>query len=357
LDFIRNAPDGESLPIDTTNLPLRWASGGVLSIVNWRGRKWVPLFFRDIQPYGWNLSLGSTERYFDKGGIEINNDDYSLEAELCWPWKFLIREFLEETVILERYPQLGRECRRRKFVFAQDLQVRVSQEQALKFAEEHIDLRSNQDGLTIEHGDTIRPRVISDTIIDLGIEGSETSAEEGEVHGLVDVLVAINPLEIGIEVVKVLEYGLGEENVILDGEVYLINNKQQMVRMPVGLVSLEYLYKTFGSKTFQLKYDDSDIQPSVEGSPFEARDIHVWEWDIDRRKDEWSKREATSWEMQRYLNWQQNFEGNFLKGLAGNPSIIPRNFTPATAKLMNLFFNCSRTGQVLSQGYENENSS
>lgn len=67
-------------PLPLHNFPLRWASGGVLSVVTINGRKgkWTPFFFRDIAPIGWNIALGSSEG----------------EDELTIPWRFLLREFL-----------------------------------------------------------------------------------------------------------------------------------------------------------------------------------------------------------------------------------------------------------------------
>jgi len=42
-------------------VPLRWSSGGALTVVTWRGKQWVAVFFRDIQPIGWNVANGASE--------------------------------------------------------------------------------------------------------------------------------------------------------------------------------------------------------------------------------------------------------------------------------------------------------
>jgi len=76
--FLQSADDGT---FEVEHEGLRWASGGVLSVVRWRGRVWTPFFFRDIPPFGWNISLGGS----DKG------DDLSR------PDAFVEREFLEES--------------------------------------------------------------------------------------------------------------------------------------------------------------------------------------------------------------------------------------------------------------------
>lgn len=81
---------------------LRWASGGVLSLVRFMGQEWVPLFFRDIPPYGWNLSLGSTERRFNSQG-QWDDDD----GEHRHPWDFIQREFVEESIVINPPPGMG----------------------------------------------------------------------------------------------------------------------------------------------------------------------------------------------------------------------------------------------------------
>ena len=66
-NFLIGRSEIDSIEIPLDEFPLRWASGGVLSIVrlNKHGKnKWSPFFFRDIKPYGWNIPLGSSERHF-----------------------------------------------------------------------------------------------------------------------------------------------------------------------------------------------------------------------------------------------------------------------------------------------------
>ena len=84
---------------------LRWASGGVLSLVRFKGQEWVPLFFRDIPPYGWNLSLGSTERRFNSQG------QWDEEGEHRHPWDFIQREFMEESIVINPPPDAEGACK------------------------------------------------------------------------------------------------------------------------------------------------------------------------------------------------------------------------------------------------------
>jgi len=349
LSFMREPHKQTPLSITTSQLPLRWASGGVLSIVTHDDAMWVPLFFRDIPPYGWNVSLGATERYFNDMGHEIDDQDYSLEYELTSPWKFIVREFLEETLILSNQPRMGGACEWRRFDFPQHVRMRVERSQAERFAEVHLELRRNQDGLDIQpHHRGVRIAICDDTTSDLAIVGNRT---QGRLSGAWNVLIAISPLELGIEVIKVVEYKLPSDHCILDGEFYEIRGHRQLVRMPVGLVSLKYLFDNFGDCDYQLQYSDEDIQPSVTAAPFRSDDVRVFKWDFDQRARIWGGDDANQWERERYSEWQKNFEEAFSEGFSGNTAAFPSLFTPATVKAINLFFNCCQRGQAIASNY------
>jgi len=66
--------------------PYRWASGGTLPIVRWRGSWWCALFWRDIPPVGWNIANGASE----------TKDEYKNLDQL------IARETREELVVLDR---------------------------------------------------------------------------------------------------------------------------------------------------------------------------------------------------------------------------------------------------------------
>jgi hypothetical protein len=355
LDFMRGRRREGALEIRTSELPLRWASGGVLSIVRCGTQEWVPLFLRDIPPYGWNVSLGATERYFGEGGVEIEDEDYSWDYELCWPWKFIVREFLEETLVLRQQPQLGGRCVWQHFEFPPHVQIKVGQQQAQEFAENHLNLRRDQDGILIQAHQRGLPVVIrDDTSTNVEIVGSGAG---GSPSGAWDVLVAINPLELGIEIIKVLEYTLTSSQCLLDGEVYKIGEHHQMVRMPMGLISLEYLYRNFGAPDYQLVFSEETVQPSVEGRAFGPDDIRVFRWDLDQRERVWGGQDANEWEKERFSEWldgEHHLGRRLTEGLDGNTAAYPHLFTPATVKAMNLFFNCCERGRALASRYRSE---
>ena len=349
LTFMRDPREQRSLEIQTAELPLRWASGGVLSIVNHDNRKWVPLFFRDIPPYGWNVSLGATERYFNDQGYLTDEQEYSLEYELTYPWKFIVREFLEETLVLRNQPRAGGNCEWRRFDFPPNVQIKVERNQAERFVKHHLDLRRNQDGLNIRlHPQGLRIVICDDTTSDLSVVGNNPQEPS---PGVWDVLVAINPLELGIEVIKVFEYALPPDHCMLDGEVYQIGGHRQMVRMPIGLISLEYLYRNFGACDYQLQFNEQDVQPSVNAAPFGLDDIRVFKWDYDQRERIWGGALANEWERERFSEWQEHFDAQFTDGLNGNIAAYPSLFTPATVKALNLYFNCCQRGQSIASEY------
>lgn len=351
LDFMRAPNEHNSPEITTTDLPLRWASGGVLSIVNHNGRLWAPLFFRDVPPYGWNLSLGATERYFNSQGREIDDQDYSLEKELTYPWKFILREFLEETLVLDKEPQLCGKSKWLGFNFTPQANIEVQSNQAQRFAENNLKLRQNQDGLNILYfPQEIDITIHEPTTFRLEIIGDSHAAPS---PGVWDVLVTINPVELGIEVIKVFEYDLPSEHCILDGEVYQIKNHPEIVRMPIGLLSLEYLYRNFGKPDYQLKFNEEDVHPSIEADTLKEDDIYVFRWDFDQRARVWGRNEATDWEKERYAEWSE-FEAAFHNGFKGNKSAFPNIFTPATAKVINLFFNCCKRGKDIAAQFKSD---
>ena len=64
--FLKESKKGNILEDE---LPFRWSSGGVLPITNYRHKKWVVLFFRDIPPIGWNIVNGASENVEEQKSI------------------------------------------------------------------------------------------------------------------------------------------------------------------------------------------------------------------------------------------------------------------------------------------------
>ena len=324
------APKGKSSKnVDLNDLPLRWASGGVLSIVTYQYKKWIPLFFRDIRPYGWNVSLGSSERYFDEKGMVISN----LDEELNNPLQFIAREFLEETLVLTRSPTSG--SNESKLFILPFWPGSDSEQKKLQFASTHIELREKYDHLRIRPNHDARIRAhAAPTQMTLRVESYSRSNP-----GVSDVIICFNLLELGIEVVKVITYDLDDYNYLLDGEILEFTPKE-LTRMPVGLISVSYLQSVFGTEKADLTYTLGP-QPSVRvRKPIPQEDIHIFDWDIlQRLAIIRGEKDPIGTELRRYLDWYDKFGPNFLdeqdSPWTGNPS---RLFTPATVKLLNLCF-------------------
>jgi hypothetical protein len=346
--LIAGTSKNSDLMIPTIELPLRWASGGVLSLITCGGKIWVPLFFRDIAPVGWNVSLGSTERCFDADIILKSEPDFSLENELSEPWKFLLREFLEETLIIDRPPRLAENSCRRVFQFDGSHKDQVSQAQADLFVSEHVRLRNDYDGLRLDKAkESIELEIVNNTDMVLTITGHQ---EEDHIDR--NVLVVINPLELGIEVIKVFEYEIKEDEFMLDGEILITregkNIEKELVRMPFALISLEYLWHAFGKPGFVPDFTDEEKLPAVKGSaPFSGDDLKLFGWDVLRRRQiVISPEQKKGKELDRYQKWCDNFATEFEKCLeTGDPSGLPYRFTPSTAKVINTYFNCSSHGR------------
>jgi hypothetical protein len=311
----------EYIIIPTENIPLRWCSGGILSIVKFKEKWWVPLFFRDIKPDGWNLSLGASER-------RRHDLNENWETELSDPWKLIIREFLEETLILSKKPKCCDDFQVRQFVF-ENMDAQESIRMASEFAQDHKNLRQQCDHLSLnDAGKPIYVRLKTGFDMNLIIE------KDGIKNTLHDVIISINLLELGIEIIKVIEFKIGNEDYMLDGEILEDEGTEELVRMPFALLSFSYLRDTFGGEDFQLQYTDDIKQPSIIGKPFKnENDIYLFDWDIDRRMQIHESRNYRGIEEKRYTTWAENYDSMFR-----NLHTIPSRFTPATAKALNLFF-------------------
>ena len=330
-----NEPD-YSLPLHD-NFKLRWASGGVLSVVKFQKRKWIPLFFRDIRPYGWNIALGSSERHFNKDNKVINN----LENELTSPSRFIYREFLEETLIIDGDAKEGVNS-----PFQISLPYTPPMEDANRmnqFETDHIVLRKEYDRMEIQKSkNVIKTHSINANMIINIISPSSLPRKKSSES---DVLVCFSLLDLGIEVVKLLSYNLPNNCEILDGEVLDSFDGEKtikdLIRMPVVLISCEFLYSVFsGDITKKYNYT-SGTNPSIEIDKIIPSDqIHIFKWDLIKRLEIVKGiKEGTAFEKKRYTDWYDKFSKNFFDSadniINDNPSKL---FTPATAKLLNLFF-------------------
>ena len=320
------------IEIPVPRIPLRWASGGVLPVVTWRGGVWFPFFFRDIAPVGWNIAAGSSEA----------------EAELCRPQSFGLREFLEETIVLPQPPRPGAVIRAKTFPRIMDgvLDRREREAQvrsALARVNRHLEIRSREDGLDLvpfPDGPCSDDRAIDTTAVPTCTRLRIVNGD-GAVAELDDVLVCFNLLELGIEVMTVVTFDLGEDEYLLDGETLSpVGGPEQLIRMPVAMISRAYLEDVLGGADpldFEspalIEYDrDSGGwenvpagQPSVRVKRPPAQDrgeIVVFPWDVGRRAElargNPGDRTWMSDPMRiRHRRWGKNFTKYFAPGEGG----------------------------------------
>ncbi len=204
-------------------LPIRWASGGFMSVVRYRQAYWVLLSFRDITPVGLNVANGASE----------TKDEYKD------PKVLIGREFCEEVVVLSGSPGKDAELSQREFA-TQDSFARFVN---TKFAKEHANLRRTHDGFTISPvRNPTRPVKFMDTPFDVDITYHGPASEH--THEVLDnVVYTINPAEFGIEVVKLAKFNMDDEEYVIEGEVS--PSRQVLIRQIPILLRLSYLSEVF----------------------------------------------------------------------------------------------------------------
>jgi hypothetical protein len=350
--FMMEAGGGSWLEIPTQMFPLRWASAGVLPVVRWRGHVWSPFFFRDIPPVGWNIAAGSSET----------------DAELRRPVAFGLREFVEETIVLSQPPKRGLEVAARTFphIIEETGQAKA----ALETVNRHLEVRSQEDGFVVAPFPTRVDRVPAGSAIEANFARTQTRLhvrDDGGEEVLENVLVCFNLLELGIEVISVLEYDLADDDYLLDGEMLApVGGKTELIRMPVAMISHRYLREAFGTGHADLKYErpplaeyvrEHDVwrqvrseQPSVRpASPPHPEDMVVFGWDVDRRAELAGRRDE-AWKSDpmriRHRQWGKTFARYFETGQRTGP---PREaypfFTAGSAKSASYYFSQQQGGE------------
>lgn len=342
-----DSPAESLIDLPELDIPLRWASGGILSIVtDERGKQWVPLFFRDIRPYGWNIALGTSERWFDPMSGLVD-ENYTLPRDLNNPLTFMLREFLEESIVVTGTPEPNGTLFHKRFRFS-DYESSDFEKRADEFYKNHRKLRLKEDELAIEETQDERIQVEFDNPrCDLRVVYGDS--RELTTKGL---LICFSLLDLGIEVVKVAKYKLNENDWMLDGEIrewhVATTGKTEMklIRMPVVMMTLDYLREIFGQDQEWHRYTFGP-QPSIKATrapkPAEIGHFH---WDVRRRMQAVEGEWGDEWQRDRFVGWYDKFGSHFIKDRESiddkwqlsyaNPSQL---FVPGTAKILNLYFN------------------
>ncbi|MBF0378259.1 MAG: hypothetical protein HQK72_12365 [Desulfamplus sp.] len=317
-EYFLGKSDFNEIEIILKDLPLRWSSGGVFCVVDYDNREWTPFFFRDIEPCGWNIPLGGSENL-----QEVNN-----------PWNALWREFMEEFLVLAETPKSDSKIKVRKPVFPKVNELTLSYKSALNLMNKHIDLRRNFDNLDliISDDDLIDYDVVeTNTILNISSDFSSSQSK--------NILVAINPFELGIEAVAIIKCKFDKNDYLLDGEIMEPKGGiRELVRMPVALISHDYLKKAFDKDSFKLEYQGLS-QASVKRDDIPKDDIIIFGWDISNRLSiVENKKTGMRTEFERYRKWKDDFGLFFMNNNLNQFNQALGLFTPTSAKISSYFF-------------------
>jgi|GEM_PF-4186757 len=274
---------------------LRWASGGYLPVVRWRGSRWILLFFRDIDPIGWNIANGGSESPTERTTLDL------LSA----------REAGEELVILDREPVIGPHLNTYRLDFGLE---RAAQETDVLLAT-HGRLRREQDGLYLRppsEGETIVvEKILGPTLVEV-IHGDADAPEISVTSGM---HITINPVEMGIEVTEVGEFTLPDDAYVIDGETFMAGEDSVLVRRPVGLFKVSYFQRVMRSTGFAYgglipDEDDRLRLPSPRDD-----ETFLFDYDIKMRREMVEDRRPARREAEEWLGeFGEGFDARRLRG-------------------------------------------
>jgi len=288
------------------------------------------------------------------GASEKQPKDNGDLRELRDPREVANREFAEELLILKEKPVLIEDgVPTTAIVRPFYISNATADAQALsnEFNKAHKELRNNYDNLILkEDKDWLRINDNFKTNMRLKVISKD---------GLVwcdNVLVCFNLLELGIEVVKIVEFEIDETNYLLDGEILSNNEVSELVRMPMALIPYDSLEEIFKGDIFkdnkkeeglaQLVYQVGVTNPSVDVAFLNdkrkeefIKNIILFDYDLQRRSETLEKETDVGSERIRYTNaFKKYFDKS--TNTVQNDKIL--SFTPATVKILNLLFNQSK---------------
>jgi len=300
--------------------PYRWASGGTLPIVRWHGAWWCALFWRDIQPIGWNIANGASETK-----EEYKNLD-----------RLIARETREELIILDRNPITAGD----DIITAHHLSFEGSlvEPDALDTS---LAKRRTMDGWPVHPGDIENdrrkvsfvpgPHKVLISYHKRGEQAIDTAVVS-------NIVLSINPLEFGIEATRLAVIELDNEDYLVDGEVLEQHPDKWLVRRPVALFRLSALHRIW-SEGGVLGEDCDPESKHLEGrrlGALTADDIHVFSADVLARKLRPDVPGAPK--------WLRNFEKAFDQLLPGGSkprAAVPdplQVFCPVTWRVLEIAF-------------------
>lgn len=276
--------------------------------------------------------------------------------ELNDPRLFIYREFLEETLVLPNSPRASGYRQIKSFEIGPfPIPPQVI---AARFMRDHIDLRGYYEALgLIEPGPQSLRIVVDEHRTEVTLE----ILRDSKVHGpFRDILICINFLELGIEIIKVLKYKLEYDDYLLDGEIHVPTS--QLIRMPIGMISHSYLREVFGPEG-QIRLESVVTQESADGIEWISRratqpsvsalraptpgELYVFPWDVYARKSLAERnpivvggRKPSTDEQIRHKRWLTNFREQWFDMQENSFSVTHACpfFTSTSAKIMQYYF-------------------
>ena len=270
--FLNAAKPGEHYEINCQDTPLRWASGGVLPIACREGKYYYVLFFRGIQPEGWNVANGASE----------TEDEYINLHSL------MVREFSEELMLLKRKPLINESSVIDQILFKfpcpimEELPDEVRNNiRSESFMEKHRNLREVHDKFEIKPIQGPRLGLIKTPFV---INIYDRNLEKNDPQKVEDVIFSINLFEFGIESTSLYWFEMGADDYPIFGEIWEVADC--LLREPVLLLSCDYIQKVFedngGTLGKRIKEDPYSDCKCLERIP--SNEYQIFDIDIEFRK-------------------------------------------------------------------------
>ena len=284
--------------LDLPLRPIRWASGGVLPIVNWKKKNWVILFFRGIDPVGWNVANGSSEE--ENEYIDLND--------------LIYREFSEEMLVLDSKPGSEHQVKQKLF-FLENLPDHLDYTEILNRKHSKISrkLRLEQDKINIVYDHEKNKKGISTlkTPFFVNIKYINRKARLCT-KKIRNVIFSVNPLEFGIEVIRLIRFDMSDNDVIFDGEIMEFG--PSLPRRPIMLLSVDFLKKYYAKhKSLGQTIFDTESLECKRMDKITKDDFYIFDDDIDLAKKRYKEfpGSGNAEEFERLEYWETNFSSLF----------------------------------------------
>ena len=253
---------------DDPDFVFRWASAGALPIIRLGREEYYCLFYREIEPIGWNIAHGGCD-----SSAELLNPLSALEREVCEEF-IILDPKTSEWYVLERGDPGSVD---RPEFRAVQLIVRDLKEKGIWDPRAGVSQRETP--LKWFNGPDVATIYAEDTFNKL------------ERHSVAACYLNINALDFGIELDRVIKINASEDAIVSDGEI----KNGKLLNRVVGLFRTDKLLPTPGQTEFvpdKCFYGGEEL----DGSAFKRRMRDSFRRDLElaavrsrKRIEEWEK--------------------------------------------------------------------